>query len=309
MTKMLSHAYNDISTTESIWDGLLHNVLIDAIIETILIVPFLFLAYLIMELIEHKASDKTLAFLKRSGKAGPAVGALLGTAPQCAFSAVAANLYTGRVISLGTLLAVFLSTSDEMLLIMISEGAAWQGILISLGYKLAVGLTAGFVIDAAIHLFGNSDEHLHIDGMCEADGCHCENGAIRSAIHHTVTITALIFIVTIATNSLVFFIGAERIGTVMSSIPVISHLMAALVGLIPGCATSVALTSLCMDGIISGGVMMSGLFSGAGVGMLVLLKVNKSWRENIKIMAILAAVGLIFGLAFDLTGLSSFIHQ
>ena len=305
--RMLAHAHGGIDAYENVFEGLLHGVLLDGILETVFIVPFLFLAYFFMEFIEHKASDKTLAFLKSSGKAGPAVGAALGTVPQCAFSAVASNLYTGRVISLGTLLAVFLATSDEMLIIMISEGTNWQGVLISLGYKFAVGLLVGFATDILLRLVGKQNGHMHIEGMCEENGCHCEKGILRSAIHHTVTITLFVFIVTLGVNALVYFIGSDTLGEIMSTIPVLSHLLAAFIGLIPGCATSVALTSLCTHGIITGGVMMSGLFSGAGVGMLVLLKVNKRWRENLMIMGVLVAVGFVFGLLFDLTGLSSFI--
>lgn len=303
---MLAHSHASPADA-SVWEGLLTDVLLESVIETVLVVPFLFLTYLFMEFIEHRASVKTLSLLRRSGTAGPAIGGLLGAVPQCAFSAVAANLYTGRVITLGTLIAVFLSTSDEMLLIMISEGVGWQGVLVSLAYKLAVGVAAGFVIDLAARLMRRGKEEVHIGDMCEVDGCHCERGILRSAIHHTVTITLFIFAVTLVISALVYFIGSDALGELMGKIPVLSHLLSALIGLIPGCATSVALTSLCTHGIISGGVMMAGLFSGAGVGLLVLLRVNKCFKENLKIMGILVAAGFIFGLLFDLTGLSTFI--
>ena len=304
--KMLLHA--SASNAGNIIEGLFGSVLFDALIETVLITPFIFIAYLILEFIEHKASERTLSFLERSGKAGPAVGALLGAAPQCAFSAVAANLYTGRVISLGTLIAVFLSTSDEMLIIMISEGTDASAILLCLAYKLVVGIAVGFTVDAVYRLIhGKEHDHIHVEDMCEESGCHCERGIIRSAIYHTVTITLLIFAVTLAVGVAVYFIGEDILANVISSVPGISHLVSALIGLVPGCATSVALTSLYTDGIISAGVMLSGLFSGAGVGMLVLLKVNKRWRENLIIMGTVTAVGFVFGLIFDLSGLSTLI--
>ncbi len=303
--KMIAHVHTSVS--ENIFEGLLHSVLLESILETLIIIPFLFLTYLLMEFIEHRAGEKTFSFLKKSGAAGPAVGSLLGAAPQCAFSAVAANLYTGRVITLGTLISIFLSTSDEMLMIMIGEGVRWQSILLFVGYKVAVGILVGFIIDFALKLTHRTHNHVHIDGMCEDEGCHCERGILRSAIHHTLTVTAFIFAVTLAINTLIFFIGTDILGDLMSRIPVLSHFLSALIGLIPGCATSVALTSLCTHGIISGGVMLSGLFSGAGVGLLVLLKVNKDWRENLTVMGILVAAGFIFGLIFDLTGLSTLI--
>ena len=303
--QMIAHAHTDVSG--NIFEGLLHSVLLDGILETLIIIPFLFLTYLLMEFIEHRAGEKTFSFLKKSGAAGPAVGALLGAAPQCAFSAVAANLYTGRVITLGALISIFLSTSDEMLMIMIGEGVRWQSILLLVGYKIAVGMFVGFAVDITMRLMRHTHDHVHIDGMCKDEGCHCERGILRSAIHHTLTVTAFIFAVTIAINTLVFFVGTDMLGDLMSRIPVLSHFLSALIGLIPGCATSVALTSLCTHGIISGGVMLSGLFSGAGVGMLVLLRVNKRWRENLAIMGIIAAAGFIFGLLFDIIGLSNFI--
>lgn len=307
MMKMLAHAHGAHAGTESIFDGCLWDVILDTLLETLFIVPFLFLAYLIMEFIEHKASERTLSLLTKSGKAGPAVGSLLGAAPQCAFSAIAANLYTGRVITVGTLIAVFLSTSDEMLLIMISEGVSATGIFISLGYKMLVGCAVGFALDFVMRLFGKGQ--ISKETITHPEGCdhRCERGILRSAVHHTLTVSALILAVTGAVNLLVFFVGSDAIGSLISSIPVLSHLLSALIGLIPGCATSVALTTLCTDGIISGGVMMSGLFSGAGVGLLVLLRMNNRWRDNLAVMGLLALSGFVFGLLFDLTGLSAFI--
>ena len=296
---MLLHAHG-ATEGASLFIQVLDSVVLDALIDTLKIIPFLFLTYLLMEFIEHKASGRTVALLEKSGKAGPAIGGVLGVLPQCAFSAVAANLYTGRVISLGTLIAVFLSTSDEMLPIMISSGASWQSVLVILGYKLTVGILMGFVIDVVMHLLRRDKEKIDIDEICDNDNCHCERGLLFSALHHTLTISAFILIVTLAINALVFFVGEETLGSIVSRIPVLSHLIAAIIGLIPGCATSVALTTLGLEGIISGGTMMAGLFSGAGVGVLILVRLNRRPKENLIILGLLVGIGFTFGLIFDL---------
>ena len=296
---MLLHAHG-ATEGASLFIQVLDSVVLDALIDTLKIIPFLFLTYLLMEFIEHKASGRTVALLEKSGKAGPAIGGVLGVLPQCAFSAVAANLYTGRVISLGTLIAVFLSTSDEMLPIMISSGASWQSILVILGYKLTVGILMGFVIDLVMHLLRRDKEKIDIDEICDNDNCHCERGLLFSALHHTLTISAFILIVTLAINALVFFVGEEMLGSIVSRVPVLSHLIAAIIGLIPGCATSVALTTLGLEGIISGGTMMAGLFSGAGVGVLILVRLNRRPKENLIILGLLVGIGFTFGLIFDL---------
>ncbi len=303
---MLLHAHTDTEHT-SLFEGILHEVVLDALIDTVKIIPFLFLTYLLMELIEHKASTRTVALLEKSGKAGPAIGGALGVLPQCAFSAVAANLYTGRVITLGTLIAVFLSTSDEMLPIMISSGASWKSVAIILGYKLAVGIIVGFTIDIVLHLLSRDKEKIDIDEICDNDNCHCERGIVFSALHHTLTISAFILAVTLIINLLIFFVGKEALGALVSRIPVLSHLIAAIIGLIPGCATSVALTTLGLGGIISGGTMMAGLFSSAGVGTLILIKLNRRLKENLMIMGLLVAIGFTFGLLFDLFNFADFI--
>ena len=220
---------------------------------------------------------------------------------------MAANLYTGRVISLGTLIAVFLATSDEMLPIMIGAGAPWQSVAIILGYKLTVGIIAGFVIDLVLHLLNLGKEKIDIDEICDNDNCHCERGILLSALHHTLTISTFILAVTVIINLLIFFVGAETLGVIVSKIPVLSHLIAAFIGLIPGCATSVALTTLGLEGIISGGTMMAGLFSGAGVGILILVRLNRRFKENLVIMGLLAGIGFAFGLLFDLFNFADFI--
>ena len=274
---------------EVIWHGFL---------DTLKIVGFLFLTYLLMEFIEHKAEDKTEAVIKKAGAFGPLAGGALGAIPQCGFSAVAANLYTGRVITVGTLIAVFLSTSDEMLPIMVAGNVKLSKVLLIIAYKCVVGIAVGFVVDLVLRMIKKPEEDINIDEICDNDNCHCERGILHSALHHTMTTSIFVLVVTLVINSFVFFLGEDFLGG-MTNIPVLSHILCAIVGLIPNCASSVALTKLAMTGVISSGAMMSGLFSGAGVGLLVLFKVNKRERENPIIAAVLVVVGLIFGLIAD----------
>ena len=268
----------------------LDEVLLHGFIDTLKLVLFLFLTYLLMEFIEHKAADKAASVMKRAGALGPVIGGVFGAVPQCGFSAAAANLYTGRVISLGTLVAVFLSTSDEMLPIMIAGKVKISSVLLIIVYKCVVGMLVGVVIDAVLRITRCNHDEINIDEICDNDNCHCERGIVYSALHHTVSVSLFILAVTVSLNALVFFLG-DGFLSAMTGIPVISHIICAIVGLIPNCAASVALTRLAMSGIITSGAMMAGLFSGAGVGLLILFKVNKHPKEN-AVIALKAATAL-----------------
>jgi len=304
---MIKEFFHTLSHSHEHHGGFFDEVILHGVIETAKIIPFLLVAYLIMELIEHKASDRVRQFLTKSGRLGPLVGGALGALPQCAFSAVASNLYAGRIISMGTLIAVFLSTSDEMLPLLIGSGASLSRIAMILGYKLAVGITVGFLIDLYIRLVKGRRQTISVDKLCEEEGCHCERGIFLSALIHTVKISVFILITTLAVGTAVYFIGSDALAAMLGRLPGISHLLSAFVGLIPGCATSVALTSLAIDGVITDGVMLSGLFSGAGVGILVLLRVSKCWRENLVIMTIIVETGFIFGLLYDILGIGAMV--
>lgn len=297
----------DITAGEGVFTKILKGVLLEGFLDTLKIIPFLFLTYLIMEFIEHKASDKTRAFMERSGAFGPAVGGLVGIVPQCGFSAAAANFYTCRVITFGTLVAVFLSASDEMLPIMISEGVSAKAIFAILFYKAAVGIFVGFLVDIIMRIMRKNKEPISIDEICDNDGCHCENGIFRSALHHTLTVGAFVLVITLIINALVVFVGGERISEVTAGRPFISHFIASAVGLIPNCAVSVALTNLCLDGFISAGTMISGLLTGAGVGILVIFRVNKKLRENLIFAGILVLSGTVFGFFADLLNFSALL--
>ncbi len=284
-----------------LWADIFREIFLHGFLDTLNIIPFLFVTYIFMEFLEHRASDKVIRALKKSGKAGPLIGGALGVIPQCGFSTVGATFYSTKIISLGTLLAIFLSTSDEMLPILISGKMKFGQIATILIYKVLVAVLAGFIIDGVTKLLklrGDSPSSIH--NLCEKDNCHCENGILRSAIHHTLTIGLFLLIVTVALNALVFFIGSERIASIMYDKPFVSHLISAVVGLVPNCAMSVALTNFYVEGFITAGTMLSGLFSGAGVGLLVLFKTNKNIKKNITIVGILISVGVIFGAIFDL---------
>lgn len=277
------------------------HILEHSFFDTLKLVPFLFLTYLLMEYIEHRTTDKVKKVIHKSGNAGPFIGGLLGAVPQCGFSASAASLYAGRVISLGTLISIFLSTSDEMLPILISEKADIRLILQILGMKVCIGMVAGFVIDFVMRLNKKpQNEKLKIHDMCEHGHCHCEKSIWKSALKHTLQIVIFILLVNLALNCVIEFIGEESLADLFFTKPVIGELVAGLVGLIPNCASSVVITQLFLEGVIGYGAMMSGLLVGSGVGVLVLFKVNESLKDNLKILALLYVIGACSGILLGL---------
>ena len=272
-----------------------------SLLDTLKLVPFLFLTYLFMEFIEHKTSNKVKRIVHKSGKAGPFIGGLLGAIPQCGFSASAASLYAGRVVSLGTLIAIFLSTSDEMLPILISEAADVKLILQILGLKVLIGVIAGFVIDFVMHFKKKPEtEEFKIHDMCEHGHCHCEKSIWKSALKHTLQIVLFILIVNLVLNFVIEFVGEDSLKNLFFTKPIIGELISGLVGLIPNCASSVVITQLFLEGVISFGAMMSGLLVGSGVGILVFFKVNESVKDNLKVVALLYAIGVGCGILLGL---------
>lgn len=287
--------------------NILKDVCIDTIIDIAKLIPFLFLTYLLMEYIEHKTGEKTKNVIKKSGRLGPLLGGTLGIFPQCGFSAVAANLYAGRIITMGTLIAVFLSTSDEMLPILISEAAPASLIFKILIIKLLIGIIFGFIIDGIISIIKNKSDKKDemnnvIEDLCHEEHCDCEHGIFKSALKHTINILIFIFIITLAINILVAFIGEEKISNFIANIPVVGILISALVGLIPNCAGSVILTELYLSNLITFGSMIAGLLVGSGVGILILYKSNRHIKENLAITGILYLIGVICGVIINLIG-------
>ena len=284
----------------------LHHIshtLIHSLTDTLKLVPLLFLTYLLMEYFEHKAGSRVEAFVKKSGKFGPVYGSLFGLIPQCGFSGAAANLYAGRIISLGTLIAIFLTTSDEMLPILISSSVEWSIIAQILGIKLAVGLLAGFIIDLLWRNNSNSITSIH--QLCQDEHCHCEeHGIVRAAILHTLHITLFLFIVSLVLHVAMEFAGEELASTLRISTPILGEFICGLIGLIPNCSASVLLTDLYVEGILSNAEMISGLLVNSGVGLLVLFRMNRNVKENIKIAAILFVIGVVVGVVIELIGYS-----
>ncbi len=274
------------------------DVLCDTCIDALRLLPFLFLTYLAMECLEHWTGGRMQEIVRKSGKAGPAIGGLLGIFPQCGFSAAAANLYAGRIITLGTLIAVFLSTSDEMLPIMISENAAPPMIGKILLVKVIFAFTAGFLVD----FFFREKVEMRIGHLCERHHCHCEKGIWRSAFHHTWKIFLYIVAVSLILNFAIALIGEETLAALIQGKPALSLFLAGLVGMIPNCASSVVLTQLYLSGVLSAGALMAGLLPGSGVGFLVLLRVNEDRRENLRIFALLYGIGVAAGALIQLLG-------
>ncbi|MBD5523769.1 MAG: arsenic efflux protein [Lachnospiraceae bacterium] len=277
------------------------DIILDSFIDSVRLLPFLFVTYLVMEYLEHKTGDKMQQAIRRAGNGGPMIGGMLGIFPQCGFSAAASNLYAGRIITLGTLVAVFLSTSDEMLPIMISRNAGAAMIIKVLAVKLAVAVAAGFVIDL---IFRANKKDMQIEHLCEQHHCHCENGIWKSALHHTVEIFVYILIISLVLNLLISWIGEETLGGIILDRPIAGTLIAGLVGLIPNCAASVAVTQLYLDGVLGAGGMLAGLLSGSGVGLLVLLKVNDDWKENLRVIGLLYVIGVAAGIVIELSGIT-----
>lgn len=299
-------------------------IFLHGFLDTLKLIPFLFLTYLLMEFIDHKAGDKDEEFVKRAGVFAPIAGGALGAIPQCGFSAAAANFFAGHIVSMGTVIAVFLATTDEMIPILVSAQLSFGTIALVVLYMTAVAILVGLGVDLVLKLLKHKreemktekhhcDDNHHHDHNHEHDHhhkdehhhdhehhCHGDKGMIYSAIHHTLTIALFVMIVTFMVNALVFFVGEETLGAILYDRPFVSHLIASVFGLIPNCAVSVALTSLCTKGVITAGTMMSGLFANAGVGLLVLFKINKKVKENLVILGIIFAVAIIFGLIGDL---------
>ena len=279
-------------------------ILEETIIDSIKLLPFLFITYLIMEYIEHKTKEKTKETIRKSGKFGPLIGSILGIFPQCGFSVSATNLYAARVITLGTLIAVYLSTSDEMLPIFLSESVPAITILKILGIKLVVGIIAGFLIDLVIRLKHNNKEEEKIVDLCEKEHCHCEHGIVKSALKHTLNIFIFILLITLVINVAIYFIGEETIAGFLQDKPILGPVIAGLIGLIPNCASSVIITQMYLENVISAATMISGLLVGSGVGLAVLFKTNKGFKENLKITALLYCIGVVFGIIIELIGIS-----
>lgn len=273
------------------------HILEHTILETLRLLPFLFVTYLVMEYIEHKTSNKVKETIQKSGKFGPLLGGVLGIFPQCGFSVSATNLYSARVITLGTLISVYLTTSDEMLPILLTEAVPVTTILTILGLKLIIGVIAGITIDTVIRLTQKEKkEEQKIEELCEHDHCHCEQGIIKSALKHTINIIIFIFLITLIINGIITLIGEEMIAKFVSKNVLLGPVIAGFIGLIPNCASSVILTELFIENVISMPMLISGVAVNAGIGLLVLFKTNKNVKENLTVVGLLYFIGVLSGI-------------
>lgn len=315
-----------------------------AVADTLYLIPFLYLTYLLMEWLEHKTGTKTQDAIKRAGAAGPVIGALLGVVPQCGFSAVSATLYAGRVITLGTLFAVFLSTSDEMLPIFLAEQVPLSTIASIMGAKVIVGMLMGFLVDAIMRLARRYQQSYRIHELCAHDQCGCGpecqtcednpelvyqhaddccagcahdhhthdhahddhgwKGILLSALKHTVQVMVFIFLITLLLNAVVEVIGEDALAGFLESNSILSIFASALVGLIPNCAASIVIADLYVEGVLGAPAMFAGLLVSAGVGLLVLARTNRHWKQNVAIICALYGIGVLWGficLAFGVT--------
>lgn len=268
--------------------------------DLIVIVPFLFAVFLFIEFVEHKGSEKMGKALTKLGPFGAIGGAVLGCVPQCGFSVMASNLYAGRLISMGTLVAVFISTSDEAIPLLFASpehiSSVWKLILC----KVIIAVVAGVLVDVVVKIFAKGkEENADFENICTDCGCGCHS-IWYSALKHTLEISIFILIVNILLGSAIEIIGEDTISKVLMTNSVFQPFVASLIGFIPNCAASVLLTNLYIEGMVSFGSCVAGLCTGAGVGLVVLFKANKNLKQNFAIVGILYIVSVISGLVINL---------
>ena len=284
------------------------HIILETIIDSIKLLPFLFLSYLLIEFIEHKSSKSLEKILKNSGKFGSIIGAILGLLPQCGFSVTASNFYASRVITVGTLIAVFLSTSDEAIPVLLSHPGSTLEIIKILIFKFIIGMFAGLVIDFIFRKRHSLKEdvkevHEHMHEMYSHCDCEHEHGILKPTLKHTFSIFTFILIVSFILNTTVHLIGEDRLYILLMNGSIFQPLIAGLIGLIPNCASSVLLTELYLAGSISFGSIIAGLCTGAGIGIVVLFKVNHNLKQNLKILGCVYAIGSISGIIIELVSL------
>ena len=272
--------------------------LMDGVFDTLKLLPYLLVTFLVLEIIEHKFSKRSQKVLSKNKKYGPALGGVLGALPQCGFSSMASNLFSARVITMGTLIAVFLSTSDEMLPIMISEKVDISLLVKIISFKVIVGIVVGFIIDIVYHR--KQDKEI-IKEICEHEHCHCEHdGVVVSSIKHTLKIGIFIFIANIVINLIIFNVGEDTVSNLLLNGNIFTYFISSLVGLIPNCAGSVIITELYLSNMISIGTMLAGLLTGSGLGILLLFRTNNNIKENMTVLSIIYFVGVGVGILVDL---------
>lgn len=276
------------------------DVVLDTLIDALKLLPFLFVAFLIIEVIEHKLSHKSKKVITKAGKVGPLFGSLLGAIPQCGFSVMATNLYVTRIVTLGTLISVYLSTSDEMLPVLLSNKADIGLVFKIIITKVIIGMLFGFIIDFFLRKRKQTNiEKKHYD-LCEHEHCDCSHSIFKSAIKHTLTTIIFILITTLILNICMEYFGTKMLSRILFKNNILGSFITPLIALIPNCGSSVIITELYLNHAISYGAMMGGLLTASGISLLVLFKINKSLKENVKILLLIYFLGVIGGVILEL---------
>ena len=286
---------------------ILLDVLADAWGDSVKMLPFLYLAYLLIEWLERHHGARIEQALAGGGRWGFIPGALLGCVPQCGFSAVASNLYGSRVITPGTLLAVFIATSDEAIPLLAAEPSQWGSLALLLLSKAVFAMVGGALLDVPLrHVLPRSLYGGYAGHADEVD-CHEEHeehsGIWLAALRHTVEIFLFILLFSALIGLCFAWVGEDTITAALAGMGFLQPVLTALVGLVPNCAASVLLAQLYIDGAISFGSLFAGLTAGAGVGLAVLWRVNPSWKQNLFMTGLLWAAGTAAGMLLQLAGL------
>ena len=271
--------------------------MIEFIQETLLLLPFLFVTYLVLEAIEAKAGSALERFLERARSVGPAAGALAGAVPQCGVSAAAASFYAGGVITVGALAAVFLSTSDELIPVLLSERVPVSLMAKIVGIKVVCALGVGFLIDGFLAAVRHMRRKVSVHELCEHShcGCHEHKGILVPALIHTAEIFFFIVVISGAIELSMHYFGEDCLTALRLNRPFFGELAAGALGLIPNCAVSVAGAKLYLSGAMSPGALMASSFTGSGLGLLVLFRTNRNFKENLAILAFVYSVGVLLG--------------
>lgn len=289
------------------------DIVLDALLDSLGLLPFLFVTYAFMEYIEHKLSERAQSRIEKAGSFGPLFGGLIGLIPQCGFSTAAASLYIGKIITPGTLMAVFLSTSDEMLPILISENIGIARIAKVLGFKMMVAVISGLIVEIVYKriieknittdeqeknsTYEDTNKYAKDHEDC---ACHENHSMLKVAVKHSIQVFMYILIISIVINVCIYFVGENVLGDAILAAPSLGKFVAALVGLIPNCASSIVITEFYLRGIISAGSMMAGLLVNAGVGLLVLFRDKMNVNRNLYFILALYCIAVFWGFAVDI---------
>ena len=280
---------------------MLFDILLDSVLDLVKVLPFLFGAFLLIEFLEHKAMDKVVYKLQHVGIFGPLAGALIGIVPQCGFSVTAADFYGGRLITIGTVTAVFLSTSDEALLIMMSEPSAMPYLVKLIACKVVIAFVFGMLMDFIARIVRR---RIVIEEpfteLCQDCHCHENHSIVRAALNHTLKVAGFLLVINLILGTIMTLAGETVIARLFLTDSVFQPMLTALIGFIPNCAASVLITQLFIDGTLSFGSAVSGLCTGAGLGLIVLWRTNHRVRENLLIMAYIYVVSVLSGMVLNI---------